>query len=152
MTHSKRAPTAEQVFDRRKWLLNEAAGLGRAAKTYFDGRSTVALHCMKATLEDTADMLSALQAEREALEARLAAAEENWQALIDAPELTPERVAEIWFQNERTNNTIPSLDEYDRSGLLTRLASVIGRARVDGGIAAQKLVALEAAPPPEKEG
>ena len=73
------------------------------------------------------------------LQGTVAHLKENWEALIKAPEHPPEYVADVWLKNEQTERTIPYHEEWKMSGMRTRLASVIGRARVDGGMAAQNL-------------
>ena len=72
------------------------------------------------------------------LQETVAHVRENWEFLQKAPEHTPEYVANVWLKNEQTQQTIPHHDEWKMTGMRTRLASVIGRARIDGGIAAQK--------------
>ena len=82
----------------------------------------------------------------ERLQGTVAHVRENWMYLINAPDHTAEYVADVWLKNEQIEQTIPYHDEWKMIGMRTRLASVIGRARVDGGIAARKTVATGTSP------
>jgi hypothetical protein len=68
----------------------------------------------------------------------VAHARSNWETLQSLPDLPARTIAERFVQYESINGTLNAGLGWKREGLLVRLTSVIDRARVDGGIAAQR--------------